>query len=973
MALTDNENPEITLALNPSSVAENASPTKVTVTVSTGNVSFGDDQVVTVNVGENDDSATEGTDYASVSDFTITITAGQTSGTGTFELTPTDDKLIEGDETISVAGKTESIGSALTKLTLTDDESGSNPTPDPDNPGAPTQPRKLPTIHLSASPSGVAEQNGAETVRVTARIGNGYAFPDDRTVTVWVGSGGDSADSGSDYETVSNFTITIRANRTSGSGSFTLTPIDDTVIEGNESISISGSSPGEPAVSVRGTGVTLVDDDYTEITLTVDPTNVAEDAGATTMTVTASTDGDTFKTERSITVSVGADADSAVPGTDYETVSDFTIAITVGEVDGTETFTLTPVDDKKIEDDETISISGTSPDLTVNGTSVMLEDDDPLYRASVADASAEEGQALIFVVTLDRMVEENLVTMRYDTVDGTATAGEDYEAASGTLTIAPGESTGTVEVLTIDDAMDEGEETLFLRLSEPLNLVLDDPEAIGTIINDDAMPKAWIARYGRTVARHVMEAVDERLHGGAGDSHLTVTGVTALGPSVFPDSSVFPGSGVAVSWQANADDFTDNTGTWQDDSAWEESSAEQNQLALREVLAQSSFLWKSGSEKDPTSPGSQPRWTAWGSGSSTRFDGQEKAVTLEGEVVGVTMGLDAEWERATAGMAFSWNDGEGSYEDAESGDRGEIESTLNSVHPYLRWTGDRFSVWGLLGYGNGEYAVTPENLDRTIRTDLGMHMVGLGARRDLEPLEEWGGIELALRSDVMFVWMRAAKVPGYLRETTTHTSHLRLLLEGSRAFDLPWGALFTPILELGLRHDAGSAETGFGLEVGAGIRYEDTRRGLTLEVRGRKLAAHQADNFAIWGASGSLVIDPGADGLGLSLRVQPSWGESNSGVGNLWQQPAFDLDAVTDDGDPAARIDTEIGYGLPARRGTLMLQSGFGMEKDEVRSMRLEGLLKNKEIFELGLAGERTLMASGKPDHGITLRLQVGL
>ncbi len=592
LTLSDNDNPALSLTLKPSSVKENDSATSVTVTVSTGGVTYNDARTVTLSVGKSDDSATSGTDYESVNDFKIDIKAGETSGTGTFTLTPKDDQLIEGNETISVSGVTESIGSALTTLTLTDDEAGSDPTPDPQDPEGESQPQRLPTIYLSASPSSVAEEGGAETIYVTAQVENGLAFQDDRTVTVSVGSGGDSSDWGDDYEAVSDFTITIRAGQNSGGGSFTLSPIDDRVIEGDESISISGSSPGEPAVSVSGTSLTLVDDDYTEITLTVDPTNLPEYAGATEVTVKAETDGDTFKTERTITVSVGAEADSAVSGKDYETVSDFTITIAVGETSGTETFTLTPVDDTTIEDEETISISGSSPGLTVHGTSMTLEDDDPLHRASVEDVSAEEGQPLVFKVTLDRVVGDNVVTLRYDTFDGTATAGEDYEAASGTLTFPPGESSGTVEVQTIDDAMDEGPETLFLKLSEPVNIVLDDAEAIGTILNDDAMPRAWIARYGRTVARHVMDAVDDRLHGEAGESHLTVTGVTALGPSAFPDSGI-PGR-----WQASAGNSPGNSGIWQDVSEdvspWEESAAEQNQLPLREVLAQSSFLWKTG-------------------------------------------------------------------------------------------------------------------------------------------------------------------------------------------------------------------------------------------------------------------------------------------------------------------------------------------------------------------------------------------
>ena len=126
---------------------------------------------------------------------------------------------------------------------------------------------------------------------------------------------------------MSYFTITIAAGRTSGSAGFTLTPIDDTVIEGDETITVAGASTG---LVVNGTQVTIDDDDQTELTLTPNPASVAEDAGATEVTITASTDGDTFADERTVTVTVGADGDEAVSGTDYATVSGFTITIAAG-------------------------------------------------------------------------------------------------------------------------------------------------------------------------------------------------------------------------------------------------------------------------------------------------------------------------------------------------------------------------------------------------------------------------------------------------------------------------------------------------------------------------------------------------------------------------------------------------------------------------------------------------------------------
>ena len=86
-----------------------------------------------------------------------------------------------------------------------------------------------------------------------------------------------------------------------------------------------------------------------------------------------------------------------------------------------------------------------------------------------------------------------------------------YTAASGTLTFQAGESSKTVEVAVLDDAHDEGEETLTLTLSNPSEGRLTDGEATGTIKNRDPLPRALLARFGRTAAVHVVEHVEERL------------------------------------------------------------------------------------------------------------------------------------------------------------------------------------------------------------------------------------------------------------------------------------------------------------------------------------------------------------------------------------------------------------------------------------------------------------------------------
>ena len=90
----------------------------------------------------------------------------------------------------------------------------------------------------------------------------------------------------------------------------------------------------------------------------------------------------------------------------------------------------------------------------------------------------------------------------YATSDGTATAGADYTADSGTLSFAIGETEKTVSVDVLDDTHDEGSETMTFTLSNPVpsaTAKLGDATATGTINNSDPMPQAWIARFGRTV------------------------------------------------------------------------------------------------------------------------------------------------------------------------------------------------------------------------------------------------------------------------------------------------------------------------------------------------------------------------------------------------------------------------------------------------------------------------------------------
>jgi hypothetical protein len=107
---------------------------------------------------------------------------------------------------------------------------------------------------------------------------------------------------------------------------------------------------------------------------------------------------------------------------------------------------------------------------------------------TVSDASVTEGdggvRTLTFTVALTRESAQP-VSVRYRTADGTARAGEDYEAALGTMVFAPGETTQTITIVITGDKTMEDRETFFLELWEAQNALLLDDLGVGTIFNDD--------------------------------------------------------------------------------------------------------------------------------------------------------------------------------------------------------------------------------------------------------------------------------------------------------------------------------------------------------------------------------------------------------------------------------------------------------------------------------------------------------
>ncbi|NOX53422.1 MAG: hypothetical protein GXP27_03090, partial [Planctomycetes bacterium] len=181
---------------------------------------------------------------------------------------------------------------------------------------------------------------------------------------------------------------------------------------------------------------------------------------------------------------------SARAGEDYAPVSG-TLTFAPGE--RTKTVSVIVFGDETVEPDETFSLRLSAPvnaelaDAT--GLATILNDDGVAPTIGVEGFTDYEGVAgqrtpFTFQVTLSRPSADP-VTVQYTTVDGTATAGRDYEPVAGTLTFLPGDTTETVTVIVLGNGIPEPDRVFQVRLSNPVNADLAHDRADGVIRDDD--------------------------------------------------------------------------------------------------------------------------------------------------------------------------------------------------------------------------------------------------------------------------------------------------------------------------------------------------------------------------------------------------------------------------------------------------------------------------------------------------------
>lgn len=298
--------------------------------------------------------------------------------------------------------------------------------------------------------------------------------------------------------------LTVQYETTGG----TATPNDDYVPLGGVVNFVPGQSVATVTVEVLGdhdyepnetvqlhfTGVslasdetatgTIVNDDEPLYTLSVSSPEITEpDVGTKDMTFQLTLDR---APTQAVTVSyLTTDAGTATPGDDFTAIAG-TVTFAAGQQ--VAAVTVKVLGDTKFEDDETVGISFYGPALEnapnladpLEVTGTILNDDDPLYNLTVSTPTISEPdtgtKAMTFQLMLDQAPTQALTVSYTTTNTGTATPGDDFEIAAGSVTFAAGQQVATVTVLVYGDTQVEQNETVDILFYGP---ALDNAPNLG--------------------------------------------------------------------------------------------------------------------------------------------------------------------------------------------------------------------------------------------------------------------------------------------------------------------------------------------------------------------------------------------------------------------------------------------------------------------------------------------------------------
>jgi len=453
----DDEAPTVQFGSATYSVGEGAGAATINATLSAASA-----VLITVDYATSDGTAEAGDDYTAISG-TLSFAPGQTNQS--FAVTILDDELDEPDETFIFTLSNPvnaTLGTPYTAtLTVVDDD-------------------EPPTVQFGSATYSVGEGAGAATLNATLSAASAVS------VTVDYATTDGTAEKDSDYVAVSG-TLSFAPGQTNQS--FAVAILDDELDEPDETLTFTLSNPASATLGTPSTAtLTIVDNDEPPTVQFGSATySVGEGAGTATINATLSA-----ASAVPVTVDYDASDGTAEAGDDYTAIGG-TLSFAPGQTN--QSFAVAILDDALDEPDETLTFTLSNPVNATLGTpstatlTIVDDDEPPTVQFGSATYSVGEGVGTATVIATLSAASAVLVTVDYATSDGTAKAPDDYTAASGTLSFAPGQTSRSFAVTILDDALDELDETFTLTLSNPVNATLGTPSAATlTIVDNDAPP-----------------------------------------------------------------------------------------------------------------------------------------------------------------------------------------------------------------------------------------------------------------------------------------------------------------------------------------------------------------------------------------------------------------------------------------------------------------------------------------------------
>ena len=724
------------------------------------------------------------------------------------------------------------------------------------------------------------------------------------------------------------------------------------VPRGNGSLKDSDNNLVEDFRFTRVENITLP-----RVTLMLTPASISEKGGAMS-TVTATVPS---PATADIIVTIAADQVEPAGRNDF-TLSGTTLTIPTSQTTSTETVTITAVDNEEEDGDKKVTVSGTVDVTFVTApadVTLTIEDDESqaadaiLSRVTLALTPAsisEKGEAMSMVTATvpSPATADIVVTIAAEQVE--PAGRNDFTLSGTTLTIPTGQttSTETVTITAIDNEEEDGHKKVtvsgtgdvtFATAPADVTLTIEDDESQAA----DAIPKAWLGRFGRTVVGQVLDGIQSRLSGAALGSHVTVEGLRLASGTGGTDARAI------------------NPNLVPRDGWLDEERAPQG---FRSTIADA-LLPRNSFALSSCCAGAD--MTAWGHVAATRFDVREGEISLDGEVTTGLLGVDWSTGNWLTGLVLSLSEGDGDY--GSEMDSGEVSSSLTGIHPYLSYAlTERLSVWATAGYGVGDQTLKQEGGDLT-ESDISMKTATMGLRGELRELSEANGLRLAVLADAQSARMASDT-------TDADVWQLRFGVEGSRQFDYGEGKFLIPSFEIGLRRDGGDGQTGFGMDVGGRFAFSNPSSGIAAEFAARGLLSHEAEGLHEWGVSGSISFDSDPSSQhGFTFSLAPSWGTASSGgMDALMARETMAGLETNEEHDPAGLVDAVVAYGFAVTNGRFTATNYAGIRlMESSRDWRLGWQLvtAHRENLNMTLGLEATRRESSDdepPEHGVMLR-----